>query len=403
MELKNFELATSKEISEAEFPPGFKGGILGGGILVGSPGGVHSTFVYKIMKDAFGPYNANWVGEKSTWKWVLKTEKGLLSVYDYKGGWSIGYVGSMRRPSKELIIYAENLKDAILEEAGKIHIPRKKIKESKVGGSIYNPYALFSNTSILLMEEAKNVITEIEGYKSSKDDPFNVKALNRGVAVAALYRSAFLMNYLALEGFMNVVYTIFLKKRYRNDFFERKMQNESIVTKLLEIDKYCDEIVQQVINSDEELFKVFQHLTNIRNDLLHANISKGMESHLVRIGEYELLTKEKPQEKYGIKSHPGELTNVDVIRSRRIVEKIVVKIINTLNERIRWKFAIVHSYVLLPYYFDNRGRVDIPIFEEDFVPDEEIEDILSLTPDLDEEYYDIGEDEYIAPLSRIFL
>ncbi|MHA2231405.1 MAG: hypothetical protein ACXAB4_02830 [Candidatus Hodarchaeales archaeon] len=403
MKLKDFELATSDEISEAEFPPGFKGGIVGGGILIGSPGGIHSTFVYKVMKDTFGPYNANWVGEKSTWKWVLKTEKYLLSVYDYKGGWSIGYVGNMRRRSKELIIHAESLKNAILEEAGKIHISRKKIKESKVGGSIFNPYALFSSTSILLLKEARNVISEIESYKSSKDDPFHVKALNRGVAIAALYRSAFLMNYLALEGFVNVVHTIFLNKRYRNDFFERKLQNEMIVTKLLEIDRYCDEFVKQVINSDEDLFKAFQHLTNIRNDFLHANISKGMESHLIRIGEYELLTKEKSEEKYGIKSHPGELTNVDVIRSQRIVEKIVAKIINALDERIRSKFAIVHSYHRLPYYFNEQGRVDIPITEDDFMPDEEIEDLLSLTPDLDEEYYDIGEDEYITPLSRVFL
>jgi hypothetical protein len=211
------------------------------------------------------------------------------------------------------------------------------------------------------------------------------------------------MNYLALEGFINVIYTVFLDKRYRNKLFERKLQNEMIITKLLEIDKYCDEFMHQVISPEEELFKAFQHLTNIRNDFLHANITKGMESHLVKIGEYELLTKEKPGERYGIKSHPGELTNVDVIRAQRLVEKIVIKIINALNESVRWKFAIVHSYQRLPYYYNHRGLLDFPLTEDDFVPDEEIEKILSLSPDLDEEYYDVGEDEYIAPLSRIFL
>ena len=357
MKLRDFTLATSEEIREAEFPPGFKGGFLGGGILIGSPGGVHSTIVYKVMKDTFGPFNANWVGEKSTWKWVLKTEKGLLSVYDYKGGWSIGYVGNMPRPTEKLKEYAVILKDAIIEEANKIHISKKQIKEGKIGGSIFNPYALFSGTSTQLLDEAKGIISEIAGYQVAKEDPFNVRGLNRGVAVAALFRSSFIMNYLALEGFINVIYTIFLNKRYRNDIFERKLQNEMIITKLLEIDKYCDEFRRQVINSEEELFKVFQHLTNIRNDFLHANISKGMESHLVKIGEYELLTKENPEEKYGIKSHPGELTNLDVIRFQRIVEKIVIKIINALDERIRWKFAIVHSYHRLPYYYSSKGLV----------------------------------------------
>ena len=403
MKLKDFLLATLEEISKSEFPPGFKAGILGGGILTGSPGGVHSTIVYKVMKDIFGPINANWVGEKSTWKWVLKTDKGLLSVYDYKGGWSIGYVGNMLQPSEDLKKYAVVLKDAILEEANKIHISKKQIKESKIGGSIFNPYALFSGTSTLLLQEAKRVIAEIEGYQITKEDPFNVKGLNRGLAVAALFRSAFLMNYLSLEGFINLIYTIFLDKRYRNDFYERKLQNEMIITKLLEIDKYCNDFSHQVIYPEEELFKAFQHLTNIRNDLLHANVGRGMESHLVKIGEYELLTKEKPEEKYGIKSHPGELTNVDVIRAERVVEKIVIKIINALNDRIKWKFAIVHSYQRVPYYYDHKGLVDFPLSEEDFAPDEEIEEILSLSPDLDKEYYDVGEKEYIAPLSRVFL
>lgn len=67
----------------------------------------------------------------------------------------------MRRPTEEWIKHAEVLRDAILEKASKIHISSKHIKESKFGGSIFNPYALYSSTSIVLLEEAKKVISEI--------------------------------------------------------------------------------------------------------------------------------------------------------------------------------------------------------------------------------------------------
>jgi hypothetical protein len=127
MKLKDFELASLEEIVKAKkFPKGVSAVSLGGGILIGSPGGIHSTIIYKVMQDTFGPFNTDYVGEKSTWEWILKTDKGLLSVYDYKGGWSIGYVGSKPGQRIELKEYANILKNVILEEANKIKISKKK-------------------------------------------------------------------------------------------------------------------------------------------------------------------------------------------------------------------------------------------------------------------------------------
>jgi len=403
MKLKDFKLASLEEIVKAKkFPKGVRAVFLGEGILIGSPGGIHSTIIYKVMQDTFGPFNSDYVGEKSTWEWILKTDKGLLSVYDYKGGWSIGYVGTKPRQRIELKEYANILKNVILEEANKIKISKKNIKEGKIGGVITNPYALFINTSDELLEEARKIITEIKGYKINEGNLFGAKGLNRSLAVAALFRAAFITSYLGLEGFINIVYTIFLKKRYKNEIYKRKIQNEMIITKLLEIDKYCDGFTGPVISIDEELFKAFHHLTNIRNDFVHANIIKDMEAHLVQVGAYPLLAKEKSERKYGISVHPGKITNVDVIRAQRLIQKIVIKIINSLNERIRWKFAIIHSYYHLPYLYNDKGLADFPHTEDYYLPDEEIEEILSLTPDLDDKYYDVGEEEYIPPSSRIY-
>ncbi len=403
MKLKDFKLASLEEIVKAkEFPKGVSGGSVGGGILIGSPGGINSTIIYKVMCDTFGSFNTDYVFEKSTWEWVLKTDKGLLSVYDHKGGWSIGFVGSERGLREELKEYADILKDSILEKVSKVKISKKQIKESKIGGVITNPYALFSNTSDQLLEEARKVISEIKGYKLNKDNLLDTKGLNRSFTVAALFRASFITSYLGLEGFINIVYRIFLNRRYKNEMYKRKLQNEMIITKLLEIDKYCDGFNGPVISIDEELYKAFLHLTNIRNDFVHANIIKDMETHLVQVGAYPLLVKEKSERKYGISVHPGRITNVDVIRTQRLIQKIVIKIINSLEERIKRNFAIVHSYWHLPYWYSDKGLVNFPLTENDYVPEEEIEEILSLAPDLDDEYYDVGEEEYIPPSSRIY-
>lgn len=166
-----------------------------------------------------------------------------------------------------------------------------------------------------------------------------------------------------------------------------QLQNELIFVKLLEIDKYCNDFEHQVISVDEELFKAFQYLTEIRNNFVHSNIIKDMASHLVRVDEHLLLTEDKPVTKYGICSNPFETTNDDVIRSQRIVEKIVVKIINALSDRTRYQFAIVHSYLRILYYIEVNDRVYFPLTEDDYVPDEYIKKFLNLTPELDDEYY----------------
>lgn len=412
MKLKDFVPASLEEIIKAkEFPSGVKGGSVGGSILVGSPGGLNSTIVYKVLEDTFGPMNTDFVDEKSTWRWVFKTDNGLLSVYDYKSGWSIGYVGTDRELKVRLKELANVLKDAILEEAKKIKISKKQIQESKLGGVVTNPYLLFRETSWELLEEAKKIISEIKKSKINENDIKNefddikskIDEINREInishTVISLFSSAFIASYCSLEGFINIIYTIFLKKRYKNELFEKKLQNEMIITKLLEIDRYCNEFNEPVISVDEELFKAFQHLTNVRNDFIHANITKGMETHLVQVSPHQKLLLEerelKLERKYGICTYPWRITNVDIIRTQRLVEKIVIKIINGLNERTRIKFATVHSYYKIPYLYNNRGLLDFPLTEEDYIPDDEIEKILSLTPELDKEYYSVEEEEYV--------
>ena len=404
MSLSEYTIASQEEIAKAtQISTGVTLGGIGAGILTGSPGGVNRTLVFKVMWDNFGPPNGHsFDDEKQTWEWVLKTDKGLLTVYDYKGTWSIGFLQASNTIQEsfgkveELTEYATALKDAVLQETKNIKVSRKQIKESKIGGIISNPYSLFNNTSIQLLDQAAGIIREIhKKERTGKALAGLHQEWEQGPCVAALFRASIISSYLSFEGFVNVIYAIFLKDRYRNDLFERDLQNKMIPAKLLEMDKYCDEFVTQVVSPEDELFKAFQHFTNVRNDFLHANIVRGMEAHLVRTGDHEILWEEKAEEKFGITTHPGRITNADVIRSQRLVQKLIVRIINSMSKRIRRKFAIVHSYWELKYYFNSKGQVDFPLDAGDIIPNEEIEKMLALSATLDTEYYEIGDELYI--------
>jgi hypothetical protein len=399
MNLDGFKLASIEEIKAAKQPPkGSKAWSTGAAILPWSPGGIHPTLVYKVMRQTFGECNTDYIDENSTWEWVIKTDKGLLSIYNHKWWWSIGYAGTDEGLREKLRGQAEILKAAILNKASEVKISKRQIDTDKIGGAITNPYALFGATTQSLLAEAIKLIREAEQLRSAEGATVksDVEDLNRAFSLSwnakSFLRAAFITNYLALEGFANLVYTIFLKKRYQNEIYRRQIENKNIILKLLEMDRYCADFEMQVLSPDEELFQALKYLKNVRNNFLHANIAEGMQSHLIVVEGYPVLKEEEAGKKYGISTQPGQIDVADVVRSKRLVEKIVVGIINALRSRIRRKFAIVHCYWSVTYYFDKNGAVLFLLGPDDYVPDEEIDVMLSLSRDLDDEYYNVTED-----------
>jgi len=392
--LSDFRLASQVEIENALKPPkDLTGYSTGGGIFTNAPGGLHRTVIFKVMHETFGSPNS-YAGEKSTWKWIIFTPAGLLTVYDYKGSWSIGYAGINVEPSNELLAEASAFRDALTKEARKVHISKKQIKKSKVGGAILNPYALYRFTTNDLMEQAKQIVEEIKRLGKEKDLHKVVEAINKNRIVASLHRAAFMTTFLSLEGFINLVYALFLKDRYRNDIYEKRLRNEILPVKILEMDVYCHSLEHFPLKEQDELFAAIQHFINTRNLFLHANISDAMEAHLVKQDKYLVVTRGETEEKYGIASDMRNLTNAHVIRANKLVQKLVVKVLQAMAEEVRYPFAIVHSGIWVEYIRKKLDSIYFPLSEEDYVPDSVIESILNGSTELDKDYFNIGEDEF---------
>lgn|GEM_PF-5565752 len=393
--LSDFRIASKAEIENALKPPkGLTAYRDGGGIFIGEPGGFHRTVIFKTMHETFGPPNS-YPEEKSTWQWIIFTPVALLTVYDYKGSWSIGYTGINIEPSKEVLAEASAFRDALIGKASKVHISKKQIKKSKVGSATLNPYALHRLTTEDLMEQAKQIVDEIKNLQKEKDIHKFIEAMNKGRIVASLYRAAFMTTFMSLEGFLNLVYTLFLKDRYRNDIYEKRLRNEMLAVKILEMDTYCHSFERSPLAKQDELFAAIQHFINVRNLFLHANISDAMEAHLVKQDRYFIVTRSDSREKFGIASDMRNLTNAHVIRAGKLVQKLIVEVLHAMDEEVRFPFAIVHSYLWVEYLHQKPDSIHFPLsYEEDCVPAEVIVSILNESTNLDGEYFNVDEQEF---------
>lgn len=389
--LLDFRIASKEEIDRARK---ISNGYIQKAIFPLSPGSVHRTIIYKIMDETFGA--PNYIpGEKSTWEWVVYTEAGLLTVYDIKGDWSIATFYS--KYSEELLVNATKLKEALFEEAKKVKPSKSQIKKNKVGGTIKNPYS-FSRVMVdhlmlqakKLEEESNKLQAERNFMKFAGSMKKTIEIINLNNVIASFYKAAFMTTFLSLEGFLNLIFKLFIRERYRDDIFERKLKREILPIKILEIDIYCHSFKYSPFERGDELFSAIQHFIDIRNKFLHSNICEQTESHLVKIGKYIVTTEEELKVKFGLPSDFDKINKIHVIRAKKLVEKFVLKILQSMGKKVKVPFTMVHSYQWISYFWDKKDSIIFPLDKEDFVPLDEVETFLSKSTELDKEYYHIN-------------
>ncbi len=135
---------------------------------------VKPALVFEMLEVIFGPYedlfkDFKWIDDKVTWHRFFDTGKGILTVYDFKGGTSIGSTGEQ---SPEIKKEAEEFKGA-LEEAAIIY---PKIRALDLKDEIkQDPLRNFLRTFLAtygLLSRAKDAESFLEGlvlYASTID------------------------------------------------------------------------------------------------------------------------------------------------------------------------------------------------------------------------------------------
>ena len=303
--------------------------------------------VYVVLKEIFGPPNGDFFDEdKSQWQWVFSYKDFHIEIYDWKllsSSIAIYHQASDKEKSQQL---ANNINDLLNKSALK---KRSKVKSS-IGNSkhklLENPFVTYYTTAENLLELLKVIdeliksrsLSLINNLVKETTDPFD-NALYLWDKMDSLYRSAFLMFLSSFEGFLNILYELYLKAELRTDRLYERISREQVDIKLRIAPIYCEGFKTKTINHQDHRFKKYLHLVNLRNNYIHANLIKSLERYIVEEDNHTFIIKN--EENLDIPSNINELELKHVELAKKYIDDIVELVFESMETKTRREFKSI--------------------------------------------------------------
>jgi len=166
--------------------------------------------------------------------------------------------------------------------------------------------------------------------------------------------------------------------------------------KILKMDRYCDFFVAPPLSQDDELFKAICHVIELRNNLVHANITAEMREHLLKTQEGVLVVTPRKvgSEKYGISGDYRTLSNGAVIRTMRLVKKYLATCLQSMEEHLAEQLDISLNLFWITYVWPQDKNAKMVLYYPPNIP--RPKGMIGMSTKLDGEYYYLGEEEYVA-------
>lgn len=256
--------------------------------------------IYFSLKNEFGlPTNDNFDEDKSQWSYLFTFEDFYVHIYD----WRL-YTTSIAVYHKEInIIKSEKLVKQIeicLLKSIKNNKAKivEQIKKSK-HRVIENPFYTYFSTAESIIEVSKTLNEQLSNKLNKslemifKSKSGTINDIYIDDKSNDLCRSAFLMYLSSFEGFLNILYEIFLKPELRVKRISDRISKEQIDVKLKLIPLYCSGFKVKVINFEDERFDNYLKLINLRNNFVHANMVKTLEKYVLEEDNYKFIIENK--------------------------------------------------------------------------------------------------------------
>src|SRR5882762_10206896 len=245
---------------------------------------------YLGLKSLFGEPNREHIDEsKQQWVFLLKTDAARIEVNDWKlDSWSIHVYEQNKDKARAERLIGE-LEKQIVHASAKRRAFFSNLLKTPAGHVIENPFALYYRTAQELLEIAEQL--------NSEDGDLSSAATKLGdTSCYTLYRDAFFHFIAAVEGWLNLVYEIYLKAELRDHRIVDRLAREQIDVKLRLAPIYCDCFAGKPIDHTTEAFRNFHRLVNARNDFVHANVTTGMKTPIVSLDDMTfIISTENPQ------------------------------------------------------------------------------------------------------------
>jgi hypothetical protein len=203
-----------------------------------------------------------------------------------------------------------------------------KLKSSSANATGYifqNPYAIYFSSAKNLLEQGKSLI--------DSERPWIVKKKQ-----SDLIRSAFFLFVASFEGFLNLIYELYLKPSLRDERIYARLSREQVDIKLRLAPMYCLCFGVDTIDHKNDLFQKFQYIVDLRNDFIHANLTKPMRTAVVTEDKHEFLYEYEADGKYGLPKSIAALDVDDIKFVMETIEAMVNFVIEAMKPRQKHEF-----------------------------------------------------------------
>ncbi len=170
--------------------------------------------------------------------------------------------------------------------------------------------------------------------------------------------------FMALEGFINLVYHAFLKQQFRDKSF-RTEQRLDLEQKLRYMPSLCQGFDEDS-NVSSNNIKKFSKLKKYRNSLFHSNVEDSLKS-LCFVENGFIYNYDMDAHKDGfLSSHKIKLTVQDVIEVKNIIDDLVNDILGSMNQDTK---MAAKTYILkepnIPFFVTETGDIRIGKSQEE--------------------------------------
>src|SRR5713226_1090248 len=303
---------------------------------------------YLGLKSLFGEPNREDIDVTAQqWAFFIETDKARIMVNDWKlESWSIHiYEQNKDKARAERLI--KELERQIIQASAKHRAFCSKLLKSPAGHVIENPFALCYRTARELLEIAEQLSQKDGGLPDAATKPDDSTG-------HTLCRAAFFHLIAAVEGWLNLVYEIYLKAELRDHRIVDRLAREQVDVKLRLAPIYCDCFPGKPIDHTTEAFRNFHRLVNTRNDFVHANVTTSMKTPVVSLDDMTFIVTTDNSENGFVPGLTSDLGIEDLGNITAIVDEILAQALASMKPRDRREFgSVMHQDFINVEYQDG--------------------------------------------------
>jgi hypothetical protein len=293
--------------------------------------------------------------EKQQWGYVIRSENGAIEIYDKERSYiyCFGYTHSplelptnnndfdpidVNKDNNIPLNFRNDLK-VFMSHLREFALKFKSHKKIHYGHIIVNPFYINYNNFRFHMKLLRKQLRKLR--KIHYPDDYDIMFDSRLLAT-----SAFILLIASFEGFIEMIYSIFLKSEIDTKL-RKFLLNQRLETKIHMLSIVCDGFNRSSskILKSQNYIKL-RNLMEIRNKLLHGNIEKSRITSIVEDKGFLFYLNEN-EESFDQKGHYDFFAKPDfkydilefIEMSRFIVDQNIKEILSLINRKNRTRFS----------------------------------------------------------------